>query len=204
MSIRDCWTHTSSGKALDFEHPRAEDMDLAEICRALSHQCRYNGNTLFHYSVAQHSTLIARHLLEKTRSVRIAMAGLLHDAAEAYTGDITRPIQELLFFGNPQVRLVYKRTQAKLDRCISELVSRGLSVPIDPLSFHSHEVNSADLGILLDEREVVLKPGPRWSLDDDETITPLGVSISPMSCEAAASEWMDLYLEFHSHLSRSP
>lgn len=82
------WIQTASGGRFFPVDPRPEDIDIREIAHALSMICRFNGHCMNFYSVAQHSVLVSR-LVES----EYAVAGLLHDAAEAYLGDVTRPLK---------------------------------------------------------------------------------------------------------------
>lgn len=61
------------------------------VATALSRMCRWAGHTQWHYSVAQHCVEVALHLPPSLR-----LAGLLHDAAEAYIGDISSPLKALI------------------------------------------------------------------------------------------------------------
>ncbi len=89
-------------------YPHLPDSPMNEICirdiaHALSLICRYGGHCKRFYSVAEHSVHLARFLLkDANRSWRErsqprhtilewAMWALLHDASEAYAGDIVRP-----------------------------------------------------------------------------------------------------------------
>lgn len=61
---------------------------LHDIARSLSRTPRFLGHTEQTYTVAQHCVLLAMRLPEELRFV-----GLMHDAPEAYTGDIIRPMK---------------------------------------------------------------------------------------------------------------
>lgn len=74
---------------VDLSAMQPEDVDIRDIAHGLSMQCRYNGQCSRFYSVAEHSVAVAAHCPPELR-----LAGLLHDAAEAYCGDIARPIKE--------------------------------------------------------------------------------------------------------------
>ncbi len=65
--------------------------DLLMIARALGNICRFNGNTNRHYSVAEHSVRVAQLVPPQHR-----LAALLHDAAEAYVGDMASPLRQLV------------------------------------------------------------------------------------------------------------
>ncbi len=83
---------TYSGKLIDPLCPLSEDIVLEDIAHGLSLACRYAGQCMRFYSVAEHCILMAKYDFLKG-DVR---AKLLHDAAEAYIGDIIRDIKVLL------------------------------------------------------------------------------------------------------------
>lgn len=71
--------------------PTPEDVNIEDIAHSLAMQCRYAGHGRRFYSVAEHCVHIARWLEPMGRDV--ALAGLLHDATEAYLVDVPRPIK---------------------------------------------------------------------------------------------------------------
>lgn len=81
---------TATGRMVAPLHLTEDDIDINDITHALSNICRYTGHTREFYSVAQHcylvSTVVPQHL---------ALAGLLHDAAETYFNDLARPVKHL-------------------------------------------------------------------------------------------------------------
>lgn len=85
------WIQTYSGKKFDLIRPDAQLVDVEDIAHALSHVCRFNGHLKSFYSVGQHSVHVAEHLTDL--DPRIQLQGLLHDAAEAYVGDMVRPLK---------------------------------------------------------------------------------------------------------------
>ena len=82
-------THT--GKLMDLANPKVEDIDIEDIAQSLSMLARFNGHIKYFYTVAEHSIWVADRLMPE-----IAIYGLLHDAHEAYIGDITTPVAELI------------------------------------------------------------------------------------------------------------
>jgi 5'-nucleotidase len=70
--------------------PRPEEIDLRDIARALSMQCRWGGHVNRFYSVAQHCVSVSEHCPAHP------IEGLLHDAAEAYLVDVPTPIKRHL------------------------------------------------------------------------------------------------------------
>ena len=81
--------NTASGRLVDPFNLRLEDIAIEDIAHSLSMQCRFNGHCARFYSVAEHSVLVSRLVLPKNR-----LWGLLHDAQEAYLGDIITPIKQ--------------------------------------------------------------------------------------------------------------
>lgn len=79
------------------------DISLEDIAHALSMTCRFNGHCKVFYSVAQHSCLLSRRLVDTHKASTEAIRwGLMHDAAEAYLGDIIRPFKrEMTEIFNP-------------------------------------------------------------------------------------------------------
>lgn len=70
--------------------PNVKGLPLQAVARSLSHICRFAGNLGEFYSVAQHSVLVSWLAPEGW-----GLEALLHDAAEMFTGDITRPVKSM-------------------------------------------------------------------------------------------------------------
>ncbi len=81
---------TFTGRLFRPLEPDVEDINLLDICHSLSNQCRFTGHTREFYSVAEHSCRV-HDILPK----ELKLAGLLHDASEAYLSDIAKPIKVL-------------------------------------------------------------------------------------------------------------
>lgn len=71
--------------------PRPEEIFIEDIACSLSNICRFTGHVKNFLSVGQHSLFVSRLC-----SPQNALAGLMHDAAEAYVNDISRPIKPFL------------------------------------------------------------------------------------------------------------
>lgn len=79
---------TYTGKRFHLFDPRAEEICIEDIAHALSQLCRFTGHCRHFYSVGQHSWH-ASYLVPPA----FAMEALLHDAAEAYINDLSRPLK---------------------------------------------------------------------------------------------------------------
>ncbi len=86
-----------SGGFLDLENPQPEDIHLEDIATGLGRACRYGGQCPRFYSVAEHcvSMVVLAHQ-NGHRSKGLLQALLLHDATEAYIGDVQRPLKGML------------------------------------------------------------------------------------------------------------
>ena len=82
---------TFTGRAFDLANPDPDQVDVVDIAHALSQINRYTGHTTRPYTVAQHCVLISRIVPPE-----FAFDALMHDAAEAYVGDLSRPLRMLL------------------------------------------------------------------------------------------------------------
>lgn len=80
-----------SGHYFDFLDPAGSRFTLLDIARGLGNACRFAGQCDRFYSVAEHSWH-ASYLVPQP----LAFAALMHDATEAFIGDMTRPLKSLM------------------------------------------------------------------------------------------------------------
>lgn len=88
------WMHTSLGLRMYPEAPVHKNIAISDIANGLALICRYGGqgDVYKFYSVAEHSVLMAQYALEDAGSFA-AMYVLLHDASEAYLGDLVPAVK---------------------------------------------------------------------------------------------------------------
>ena len=84
---------THSGQRVDLDPPKPEQIQIADIAWALSQQVRFVGHVDRAYTVAQHSVHVAELATKVDPS--LGLAGLLHDAEEAYLGDWSSPLKKV-------------------------------------------------------------------------------------------------------------
>lgn len=87
---------TYTGRHFDPYHAVAADLDVRDIAHAQSLMTRANGHFPAFYSVGQHSLACAREALVRGEANQTALFCLLHDGAEAYMSDVTRPVKARL------------------------------------------------------------------------------------------------------------
>lgn len=85
---------TWTGRHVDPQNMRPSDIDIRDVAHALARICRYGGHTFGHLSVARHSLWVADRLHQwYPGNTELELWGLLHDAGEAYLGDMVRPMK---------------------------------------------------------------------------------------------------------------
>lgn len=160
-----------SGNYFDYLNPRPETIMIEDIAWALAYTCRFGGQTLQYYSVAQHSILVSRTVPEEH-----AFAGLMHDAAEAYCGDVVGPLKQLL----PDYKVIEKRVEA--------VVARRFGLP----SVMPPEVKHADLRLLrTEQRDLTSAAGHDWN--GLNQYPPLDYKIRGQPASAAAPAFLTRY-----------
>jgi hypothetical protein len=82
---------TYTGGGFDVFDPDPDSVRLPDIAAGLAHTCRFGGHCRRFYSVARHSLHVSREL--PADDPRLQVIGLLHDGAEAYIGDVPRPLK---------------------------------------------------------------------------------------------------------------
>lgn len=91
QNMKSTLISTTTGRVFDLADPQPRDIDLIDIATGLAHLGRWTGQTPVFYSVAQHSVICSELAEEEHR-----LGALLHDAAEAYLGDDSRPKKRIL------------------------------------------------------------------------------------------------------------
>jgi hypothetical protein len=168
------WMLTASGRQFFPTDPHPNDVDIGDIAHALSHLCRFNGHTRIFWSVAQHSLLVSDILQGFNYPVRVVLAGLMHDATEAYCGDVIRPIKcQLGNFGAIESRLAYviqQKFSLAADLETLDAVKRADNVALAterrdlmPPSQHPFDV---------EEAKIAPWPDPIWNSNSQPVVVP--------------------------------
>jgi hypothetical protein len=90
------WIHTFGDQWIDLLSPSVEQtrkVGLVGLGWALSQIVRFTGHPDQHYSVAQHCINVGAWLATVAGRPDLQLAGLIHDAPEAVTGDPSKPYQ---------------------------------------------------------------------------------------------------------------
>lgn len=173
--MTDRYIQTCRGGTFNLENPNPEDIVLSDVAHALSHICRYTGHCSVFYSVAQHSVLCSRLAAERGHGEDIQREALLHDATEAYVGDVASPLKALL----PD----YVEVEARVRRALASRFSLCREVP--------KAVKELDQALLMWEAPRLLGPlvGDGWPFSVSRPWRNL--PLTPWSPAMAMYEFMD-------------
>lgn len=155
------WTYTRS---VDLWHPDPDVVDVLDIAHSLSMTCRFGGHCREHYSVAEHSLLVMNLAMlagDQSLTPAESLAALLHDAAEAYVGDLNSELKARL----PQYRELEDGWLAAIYRRF------GCRIPERPDLIHEADMRARGIELVA-LYDVLPQDGRLW---------PEGVPIPSMS-----------------------
>jgi hypothetical protein len=165
------WMQTHSGLMYYPIDPREDDICIKDIAHALSMLCRFGGHCLRFYSVAEHSVHVARSAPDGLR-----LTALLHDASEAYLGDVIRPLKKAL--------VAYKTAELNLEEVLSRKFGTVFPLP--------SEVKALDDAVLFDEMTQNMSKPPRpWAVRNG-----LGVKLQFWAPERTKIEFLNSFKEY--------
>lgn len=93
---RGPWMQTWLGGTILLLDPKSHEIDPRDIARGLAFQCRYFGQCSHFFSIAQHLVMCAEMAEEDGADLDTTRVVLMHDATEAYVGDMIRPLKSVL------------------------------------------------------------------------------------------------------------
>lgn len=169
------WQTMASGRTVWPLDPRPEEIDIEDIAHHLARINRWGGATRDPYSVAQHSVMLALYF-ELGDQRPLTKWALLHDAAEAYLGDVVRPLKPFI--------PAYRRFEAQLERVIWTKFGLIGELP--------EAVKAADTAILGDERDQLFKTNAHARLKRPGE-TGLGTKLCPWSPSRAEEAFLTAF-----------
>ena len=111
------WIQTFTGRKFNPFLPRESEIDIKDIIRSLRYTSRFNGHTIYFYSVLQHSLLVSDIIRHQGGGIEEQIWGLLHDAAEAYISDIPAPVKRNLFGVEEIENRILEEVAKKFELC---------------------------------------------------------------------------------------
>ena len=156
------WMQTVSGMPVDLLEPKPEMILLGDIAHALARMPRFCGHTIgdWPWNVAQHSLLV-ESLMPTNSSASDRLVALLHDAHEAYVGDLITPVKQAMnmiprssTYADPPA-FAFTNIASKLDTAIWKAFG------LEPSTATYDAVRKADMLALAVEKEVLTAPARR-------------------------------------------
>lgn len=170
------YVSTFLGHRFFLTRPRIDDVAIEDIAHGLAYQCRFNGQTREFYSVAQHSLMVMQLVPAPLR-----LAALLHDAAEAYLGDMVKPLKNLF----PEFTAIEAR--------VMQIIGERFAVDLEHLD---PAIKVADLiALATEKRDLMPHSTEAWANLRD--IRPLPESIRPLTPLDAKSAFLDSFRLLH-------
>lgn len=171
------WMQTFTGRSFYPLDPHADEVDILDVAHGLSHACRYGGHVRRFYSVAEHCVLVAMHVAPELRR-----EALLHDASEAYLGDMVRPLKH-----TPEMT-PYRVAEDLVQRAVFE----RFGITSTPESHAAIKV--VDDRILLDEINELMHT-PSAYTERMRQVEPLGVTINGLPPSVAKRVFLDCFFD---------
>lgn len=174
------YVSTFSGNRFYPLEPRIDRVAIEDIAHGLAYQCRFNGQTCEFYSVAQHSLVVSALVPPPLR-----LAALLHDAAEAYLGDMVKPLKVLL----PEFGVIEEK--------VSAIIADTFGLDFSDYG----PIKRADLiALATEKRDLMPHSVERWAYLDGIAVLP--DTIVPMSPGAAKHAFLDEFERLSTAASR--
>lgn len=142
---------TFTGRYMDTRRPMPSMISVEDIAHALANICRYGGHCRRFYSVAEHAVFVSTRLERRGNVFAALFSGLHHDDAEAYLGDIPRPLKPLL-----------GKTYELLTNRMDAAIAVALSLPDISRAMH-YEIKAADnWALFVEARYLLPSQGKGW------------------------------------------
>jgi hypothetical protein len=165
-----------SGRYLDLADPRPDQFTFSDIAGALAKICRFGGQCPYFYSVAEHSYWCCRVAMMKDLPPEGVQAALLHDAAEAFIGDVVKPLKIML----PDYDAIERRMELAIEGKFGLNFCHWIS-----------SVGEIDKSMLIAERNQLFgADGVKWT--DEDQVKPVSVKIERWTWARAMLEFTSL------------
>ncbi len=179
-----------SGLLVDLADPRPEHIEIEDIAWSLSRTARFNGASggEFAYSVAQHSVWVAMAVRRFWgRDASVALLSLLHDAHEAYTGDIVAPMKRMESL-HPAI--------AEIEERLQRVIHAALDLPW-PGANERRLIKQADtLASIVEAHHLVPSRGVHWETPPSEVPRViLDTFRTPLPPMLAYEQFMEAYCD---------
>lgn len=170
--------------------PRPEEVRIRDIAQQLSLTCRFGSACREFYSVAEHSLFVARMMPKED-----ALFGLMHDAAEAYLGDVPHPQKpHVAFCSRPywargSMSESFEGVEVRLMSCIA----RALDLPWPPSEDAEARLKEVDVRVGVTERRDLMTAVDWPWAEKYENAEPYEINIVPLLPSEARWRFVQSY-----------
>jgi hypothetical protein len=144
-----------SGEYFDFLDPEHSVFAIEDVAQGLAQTCRFAGQSSRFYSVAEHSVHMSYAVPPEH-----AYAALMHDAAEAFIGDMSKPLKDLL----PEYKAIEKRIEAAV------FARFEVPNPMPPC------IKEYDIRMLATEQQQIMRNNDGWDYTRGRDPLPIQLS----------------------------
>jgi hypothetical protein len=173
------YLQTVSGRWVNPFDPDPDQLDAGDIARALANLCRFGGHSRVFYSVAQHCVIVSQLVEQGGGDAEDCFAALMHDATEAYLGDMPHPLKHRSPLG-----AAFKTAEDQLELAIRNRFRLKPDVPA---------IKRFDRSLLATERTAF--SDERWHWPELEGVEPLDLELTAWSPDEAALAFAERYAE---------
>jgi hypothetical protein len=173
------YLQTISGRWVNPFDPDPAQLDAGDIAGALSKLCRFGGHCKTFYSVAQHSVIVSKLVEQRGGDAEDAFAALMHDATEAYLGDMPHPLKHRSPLG-----AAFREAEDHLERVLQEHFRIKPDVP---------EIKRVDRALLATERRTFTADA--WTWPELEGVEPLDLELTAWHPTEAETKFRRRYAE---------
>lgn len=175
---RDTWgcignsINVAAGHYVDLSNPDPATIEIQSIAASLSKICRFGGHSPQFYSVAEHCVHATGIAAAEGFKGDTLIAVLMHDAAEAYIGDMVKPLKVMM----PEFVAIERKLESAIEQAFG----------ID-FSFHANEIRRFDRAMLKAEK-IAMWPQHQREWQGFQSIEDTVVSFrfwTPSQAEAA-------------------
>jgi hypothetical protein len=160
-----------SGEYLNLLDPQSSKFSIEDIAHGLSMTCRFNGQCDAFYSVAEHCVVMSEMVQKDYK-----LEALMHDASEAFLGDIVTPLKKIL----PAYQVIEKSFERQI------ALRYGLPMKMSP------QVKKADTRMCVTEQQQLMNNKDVWR-DDMKDVLPYDIELSCWSWPVAKQMFLMTY-----------
>lgn len=160
-----------SGRYFDLTDPHPDQFTFHDIAGALSKICRFGGQINHFYSVAEHCVHCCQLAEKDGQNLDTQIAVLMHDAAEAFCGDVVKPLKIML----PEY--------AEIERRVESVIAEKFLIDFDRESAYVMEIDQAVL--IAERRKLFSEDDVVWTGENEVRRVELDVRLwIPVTAES--------------------